>query len=749
MPKSGKIYPPESVRARTVLSITPLCYNKFVSTPATTVTLELRTARDNEAGPEAAAQIFTALPLPPRGLKKFWKKPVPVTFEWLNQGQMTYAFATFPADQIHHMQSQIVAHYPEALIQPLEHNPLDEFTLDKPKAWTELRLAMPSYLPLRSYQDYKDVDPLAAVLSSLAKLREGEIALVQLRLYRADDAWKNSGYSAAKGQAASGEGASAVPPHPHKEMILHKLKEPSFAFSLNVVAQADTKERAQQILESVTTALNSLQSETNNFIASKPWIGRQKYLQKIFTREVKVPKQYLSVHELATIFHLPNKKLSTVRNIAWGKNLLGEPPQNLPIYTGLAEESKEEINLIATAEYKNQTQIFGIKNEDRRRHMYVIGKSGTGKSTLLANMIINDLKHDEGIAVVDPHGDLVETVLDYIPKRRVNDVIILDPSDPVAVARLNLFEAGSSVHRELVASGIVSIFQKMYGYTWGPRLEYILRNSLLTLLYHNAQLSDILRILVDKKYRDQIVENTNDAALQNFWITEYNRMNEKQRVDAISPILNKVGQFVTSPMVRRVVDTKVSSFNIEDVMNQGKILLVNVSQGKLGEDNAALLGAMVITKIQLAAMNRVYMKEEERRDFYLYIDEFQNFATSSFIKILSEARKYRLNLTLANQYIDQIPEDVRLAIFGNAGNIISFIVGASDADHLAKEFGNKYSPEDLVSLSRYQIIMRMLIDGQASSPFPAHTLNLASSRNQNREKVIRVSRERYSKKVEE
>jgi hypothetical protein len=302
------------------------------------------------------------------------------------------------------------------------------------------------------------------------------------------------------------------------------------------------------------------------------------------------------------------------------------------------------------------------------------------------------------------------------------------------------------VHTELIASGIVAIFQKMYANSWGPRLEYILRNALLTLLEKNAKLEDVLRILTDDKYRARIVESLDDQILKNFWEAEFNTMQVRLRTEAISPILNKVGQFVTSPLVRNVVNTNTSSFSIEDIMNQGKILLVNVSQGKLGEDNAALLGAMIITKIQLAAMGRVYQEEEQRRDFFLYIDEFQNFATTSFIKILSEARKYRLSLILANQYMAQIPDEVKAAIFGNAATMASFILGASDADWMVKEFGNKYTPEDLVSLGRYQIINKLMIDGQVSLPFPATTLPLSASHNQNRQKVLTVSRERYAKR---
>ena len=351
------------------------------------------------------------------------------------------------------------------------------------------------------------------------------------------------------------------------------------------------------------------------------------------------------------------------------------------------------------------------------------------------------------MCVIDPHGDLVETLLDYIPSHRINDVVYFNPADGDRTVKINLFEGENVEHRELIASGIISVFKKLYGYSWGPRLEYILRNSLLTLLkIPEAKLSDILKLLTDDKYRAKTIENLDDPILKSFWEDEFNKLHQRERTQQIASILNKVGQFVSSPLVRNVVNTSTSSFSIDDVMNDGKILLANLSQGKLGEDNATLLGAMLITKIQLAAVGRVNITEEERRDFYLYVDEFQNFATDSFIKILSEARKYKLDLVLANQYIAQIPEEVQKAIFGNCGNIASFVMGAEDAGVFEKEYGQRFTTEDLVSLGRYQIINKITVDGILSQPFPARTLNLAKSSNNNKNKVIQVSRERYAKK---
>ncbi len=689
-------------------------------------------------------QFLTSLPSPPRGILHFRSQAPHIFMEFLNQGQTIYSLLTVPEHLQEYITSQLAASYPEILINPLKHNPLEAFSKEGVIVSGELWLSAPSYLPLKTFKDTGENDPLSNLLASLSKLQEHEGALLQIALRKARESWKNSGKGLVKGiKQADG----TLTPHPHAEGISRKLAEPGVQVAIRLLVDSPTKTRSDSLLSSLMTSFGSFDSQANGLVLRRPFLRKQRLTNSILSRSVKFPNQFLSVDELATIYHFPTKIQSSIKNIAWGKNLLGEPPANLPTYSSIPEAERNEVNLFGSVEFKNQQQIFGIKREDRRRHMYAIGKSGTGKSTLLANMIIHDLKHGEGLAVIDPHGDLIETVLNYIPKSRINDVIVFDPSDKEAVVKLNLFEGGSTVHRELIASGIVAIFQKMYANSWGPRLEYILRNTLLSLLSTNAKLEDVVTMLTNKKYRDRVAEGLSDAVLKNFWFAEFNTMMDRQRSEAIAPILNKVGQFVTSPLIRNVVNTQTSSFDIEQIMNEGKILLVNVSQGKLGEDNAALLGAMMITKIQLAAMNRVYMEEDKRRDFYLYIDEFQNFATTSFTKILSEARKYRLNLILANQYMDQIPDDVKAAIFGNTGTIVSFILGAGDADRMKKEFGGKFTEEDLVSLARYQIIVKEMIDNSMSTPFPAQTLALAKSSNQNREKVLRVSKERYAKKT--
>lgn len=379
-----------------------------------------------------------------------------------------------------------------------------------------------------------------------------------------------------------------------------------------------------------------------------------------------------------------------------------------------------------------------------------MGKTGAGKSTLIANMAIDDIRKGRGIGVIDPHGDLTEQILDYIPKRRLNDVVYLEPFDTERPFSLNVLEIKNKQHKDLIASGIVGIFAKIYADSWGPRLEYILRNTIFSLLeIEGTTLIDALRILSEKSYRDRVVPQIKDPVIRNFWEQEFDKMTDKLRVEAISPIQNKVGQFVSSKMIRNIIGQPKSTIDLEDIMNNKKILLLNLSQGKLGEDNASLLGAMIITQIQLAAMNRAFMKEEDRQDFFLYVDEFQNFATSSFIKILSEARKYRLAITLANQYIDQLDITIQKAIFGNAGTLVSFVTGAGDAALLQQEYAGIYTQNDLVSLGNHEIVLKLSIDGMSSMPFPAKTLPPPSLKNDNRETIVRLSKERYGRKAEQ
>lgn len=405
-----------------------------------------------------------------------------------------------------------------------------------------------------------------------------------------------------------------------------------------------------------------------------------------------------------------------------------------------------EITLFAETNFRNQRRRFGIKTDDRRRHMYLIGKTGMGKTTLLENLILSDINVGHGCCYIDPHGDTAEKLTDFIPSHRINDVVYFNPSDTAFPMGFNILETDNDDQKPLVASGLMGVFKKIWPDVWSARMEYILMNCVLALLdYPGATLMGINRLLVDKEYRSRVVAKIRDPIVKTFWIAEFASWSEKYATEAIAPVQNKVGQFLSSSVVRNIVAQVKSTINIRRIMDDGKILIVNLSKGRIGEDNMRLLGGMLITKIQLAAQERQNIpKEDDRRDFYLYVDEFQNFANESFATILSEARKYRLNLVVAHQYIEQLDEKVAAAIFGNVGTIITMRIGGADAEKLETEFGPNILPEDLVNLTKFQIYLKLMVDGVATMPFSANTLGPISKRTANQDKVIAVSRERYS-----
>lgn len=381
---------------------------------------------------------------------------------------------------------------------------------------------------------------------------------------------------------------------------------------------------------------------------------------------------------------------------------------------------REDITPIGITNYRNSNQKFGIKDKDRLGHIYVIGKTGVGKSTLLESMAISDIERGNGLCVIDPHGDIAQDILKYIPKNRTQDLIYFNATDTTHSIAFNPLQGIHPKYHHLVAGGLVSTFKKIWVDSWGPRLEYILRYALLTLLeIPDATLLDIQPLLVDKDYRHKALRFVTEEHIISFWLNEFEKYSPFLRSEAIAPILNKVGLFRTSMPLRNIVGKKQSSFRLQQVLDQGKILICNFSKGQIGEDASALLGSMLVTSIQLAALHRAKQAEEARKPFYLYIDECHSFLTLSFADILAEARKYGLSLFLSHQYIEQLDERVRAAIFGNVGTIIAFRVGALDAAYLAKEFYPVFLEEDLVNLPRYAMYLKLMIDGASSPPFSA------------------------------
>ena len=698
-------------------------------------TLVLKLPRDNEVTPEAAQVFLSALvDINPLKLhhRLIGKTRRAVALEIvLARQEISFQITAHP-DLTGFIETQLHAAYPLVEIETRGSR-----SVTKGCEIAKVGLASGHYYPIKTHVTFRDIDPLAPILAVLSSAGPSDLVTIQYALRSIPASWQAHAERYASLGTKRDDGTYL--PRADRDIVREKTRHPGFVVSTRVAANN------RSLLSQITQSFNVFRrADGNQFMARRPLVIGKSRLRVNFNARKVVRGHILNTEELATLWHLPSEKIKAP-SIAWGATVLSEPPGNLPVHT--SAEAGRCTNFFARTMFKNRARVFGVHDADRRRHVWAIGKTGTGKSTLIANMVIDDLKKGKGVAVIDPHGDLCELLLDYVPRQRINDVIYFNPADVDDALAVNPLQVSNPEEAEWVVSGIMSVFHKLYGYSWGPRLEYILRNTLLTLAgVPESTLRDVLILLTDKAFRRRVVERITDPMLKHFWNEEFEPMPERLRQEAIVPILDKVGQFVTSPLIRRVIEHPTSSFSIDDVMNEGRILLANLSQGRLGEDNATLLGAMLITNFQLAAMRRVCAPDAQRRDYFLFVDEFQNFATRSFVEILSEARKYHLGLLLANQYVAQIPVEVQKAVLGNAGTLIAFAVGAEDARVLRQEFAQVFNETDLMNLANYQIAVKPMVDGHSQRPFLARTLPLAASRNHNRDKVLRVSRQRWGRK---
>ena len=534
--------------------------------------------------------------------------------------------------------------------------------------------------------------------------------------------------------------------------FMDKIKKLGFTASINIISASEDPISSKWIIKEIYSTLWVFSWPSQNSFALKSITNDVSLIESIKKRDIWKNKFILNTSELSWLVHLPTSYVKTPW-INWVSSRNFEPPSNLPIVDpDLTDWITPETDLtpVWKTNFRWTNISFGMGPNDRRRHVYIIWKTWMGKSVLLENMILDDIKRNRGVAVIDPHWDLAESVIWHIPKSRTNSTIIFDPSDTNWPIAFNMLDWVKPEHRPLVASGLVGIFKKIFGNSWWPRLEHILRNTILALLeYPNSTLISIPLILTSDLYRSKVVNKVTDPIVKKFWTHEFAKMAPNQKVEAAWPILNKVGQFLSSSILRNVLWQTKNTFNVRWAMDNQKIVIINLSKWKIWEDASALLWAMMITKFQMDAMARADIAEAERKDFYLYVDEFQNFATDSFATILSEARKYKLNLVMANQYIDQMQESVRWAVFGNVWSLFSFQVGYHDAAILKEVLWSEIWEDDLTNLSKYNIYLKQLIDWMPSPVFSAKTfppyLKDPEAFDSRYSKILNVSREKYSR----
>jgi len=744
--------------------------------------LSISVPKNNDRTPQAAEQMFAAL----HGIYREGAKTQPqISFEIVSKNKIIKFFVHCPSGLKDFLISQIFAQYPNVEINEIDpENDYVEGMLGKQIAATELELRKESPYPIKTFPNF-EVDPLSAITGVLSSVNAQEEVWVQTIVRPIGDDWQQDGEKVIKeikepvaknsfvgvivrelrelmvemlrGLVLGPPAESAKKEDKPKELsgpiqqavkgIEEKITKLGYEANIRVLTAAPDEHSARAKLEQVVGAYKQFNTLNQNSFTFKEITNDKQAWQLFKHRAFGSATMIFNITELASLYHFPSETVATP-TISWAGSKKGEPPPNLPV---VGSVPSDELTILAATNFRNEVKKFGIKKADRRLHMYIIGKTGTGKSTLLENMVIDDIREGRGVAVVDPHGTLVQHLLEFIPEHRVEEVVYFNPADYKHPIGFNLLENVDPQQKNIVASGVVGILEKIFGeVSWGPRLEYILRNVILALLeYPGSTFLGIMRLLTDNAYRRMVLNEVKDPVIRDFFINEYEKYEPRFRTEAIAPIQNKVGQFLSASTIRNIIGQPKSTIDIREIMDNGKILLADLSVGKIGEDNSALLGAMLITKIQLAAMGRVDVAEDNRRDFYLYVDEFQNFATNSFATILSESRKYRLNLAMANQYTAQMPESVSDAVFGNVGTIISFRVGAHDADVLVKEFEPIFDANDLVNLDNYQIYLKMAIDGVTAPAFSASTLPPQQDKSDLAERVIEESRKRFSRPIEE
>lgn len=732
------------------------------------VVLLLQVPRTNDKKELAAEQMFASLhgllTIPQPGLLKSAKRER-LSFEIAVRGKRIGFYVWVPRYLKSYVEEQIYAQYPTVHISEVEDYAMYREEEHYPiQLVTELKFVGHNALPIKTFQSF-EVDPLAAITATLAKFTEDEEAWLQLLIKPAPSTWHKQSERYVAGIKGGGMKTTGLmsalwkPPEVTAETVKltdadttkasaaqDKAQKLAFETQLRIVYRGNASDQQAKLqMQSIIASYKQFNSTYLNGFEAKKVVDDPFLVAHFRAREFNRGGFMCNIEEIATLYHLPHTNVETPF-ILWATSQTAEPPANLPVIT---PETQGELSPIAATNFRGHNTMFGMPRSDRGRHLYIIGQTGTGKSGMLELLTISDIYSPYGFAVIDPHGDYAQDVLRRIPAERAADVVYFNPADtdfPMGFNPLEVYDPKLKTH---TCSELIGVIKRIFENSWGPRLEYILRYSILALLdYPDATMLDITRILTDKKFRNEVLRYVNDPVVRNFWTMEFASWNDKFLTEAVAPILNKVGAFTANPLVRNIIGQPKSSFNVRKIMDERKILIVNLSRGLVGEDNAALLGALLVTKVQMAAMSRADIAGEQRTPFYLYVDEFQNFATDSFATILSEARKYGLNLTVANQYTAQMMQEVKDAVFGNVGSIIAFRTSADDARVMMKYFEPKFEEHDMVHMHNRHFAISMTIGGEKVPAFSAISLNLPPFQADYSQQIIAHSRARYAQSRE-
>ena len=745
------------------------------------VLLMMEIPKDNDKKELAAEQLFASLHgilRDTQELKNSGGVQEHLSFEIASSGNQIRFFVWVPKIYQSFVEGQIYSQYPSVQIYRMKDDYVDRRKNYPVTYSTEITLTENEALPIKTFESF-EVDPLAGITGTLAKLNpdgKEEMWIQILARPLADDWHKQSeqwiktvkspktfnlfGHIDMKWFAEilmalwrPPEGGTSTPvkvelSERDKTRVAkaeEKATKLGYQVKIRLVYVGNDQTNAKLNMQALVGTFKQFNSTNLNGFKMIGGTYDPNALEAYKLRQFTDNGFVLNISELASVYHLPHTNVETP-NIVWATSKTAEPPAKLPMLTG-DPTYDENISAFGLTDFRGIKHQFGMLRRDRSRHVYIIGQTGSGKSGLLTLFALSDIYHKQGYCIIDPHGDLAMDNLKFIPESRIKDVVYFNPADTQYPMAFNPLEIYDPARKPNISSEVIGVLKRMFGDSWGPRLEHILRYTLLALLDRpSATLLDISRMLTDKDFRKETLDYCKDVTVLQFWKHEFGSWSEKQVTESVAPVLNKVGAFTANPIIRNIIGQPKSSFDVRKIMDEGKILVVNLSKGLIGEDNAGILGAFLVTKVQLAAMSRSDIERvEDRRPFYLYVDEFQNFATDSFAVILSEARKYGLNLTVANQYVSQMTESVRDAVFGNVGTTISFRVSADDAPILSKQFEPIFESQDLLNLHNRHFVLSMIIAGEKAPAFSATTLSIPKPPHDLTPQIIKYSRENYSR----